>query len=248
MEQRPPPPSSDEVVSAQEYSEFRPLLFRALARLRTAGYEVAGDEGLEMVHDFFIDAWPGLRERYDPSRGAFKTYVFAAFVRYVRPRIIRLRRWRELLVRLDANELDNIGAPPDGQIERMDRDAVRRALRALSDDDRVLLAEWAVPGRSERELARLTGISRYKLRQRLIAALARLALAMRHEPPSGEIDWQVAKALWSEERSVADTAAMLGLTTTQVRSARQRIIEFLSRALAQEPCAAPVQEEWNHVR
>jgi hypothetical protein len=71
---------------------------------------------------------------------------------------------------------------------------------------------------------------------------------MRQEPPSSEVDWQVAKALWAEERSVADTAALLRLTTTQVRSARQRVIEFLSRALAQESYGAPVQEEWNHVR
>src|SRR5262245_56581576 len=54
-------PESTRTPSADEYARFRPLLFRALALLGRQGYRVDADVGIELVHDFFVVAWAGLR-------------------------------------------------------------------------------------------------------------------------------------------------------------------------------------------
>src|SRR2546429_8987021 len=83
---------------AAGYKSYRGKLLATLGRMAAAGYPVAPVDGLEFVHDFFIEAWPGLQARYDPTKGTFASYVLGAFVRFVRPRIVRSAKWRESLL------------------------------------------------------------------------------------------------------------------------------------------------------
>lgn len=232
--------------SAEEYAQFRPLLFRALALLSRQGYGADADEGIEIIHDFFLEAWPGLRERHDAAKAAFSTYVFAAFVRFARPRIVRMQRWNERLLRLDPSELESLPAVKDEAFDALEKESVRNAFRSLSSEDRALLNTWVHSAPSERRIATKLGMSRYQFRRQLVAALARLAARMGERVGSSENDWRVAKALWDEQRTVADTAAALGMSTTQVRLARQRVFEILAYSIARNDRQSS-QEEQDHV-
>lgn len=222
------------VPSADEYGRYRPLLFRGLASLARQGYELAADEGLELVHDFFIEVWSGLHERYEPSKGAFSTYVFGAFLRFARPRIVKSRRWRERLVALEPRELDELGAPGPDKDRQAETDSLRRGLACLPDEDLKFLVRWLAVGSSERQLAKAVRLSRYRVRERLVGVLARLAVVMDERIGQSENDWRVAKLLWGEERTVTETAILLGLTPTQVKLARQRVRDVLANGLSRE--------------
>jgi hypothetical protein len=232
--------------SADEYAQFRPLLFRALALLSRQGYRADADVGIEIVHDFFIEAWPGLRERYDSKKGAFSTYVFAAFVRFARPKIVSMQKHDARLLHVDAAALDRFAAPLGDNLRVIEQQQIRRAFRELSTEDQTLLMAWVEHGSSERRLARARDTSRHRLRNDLVAALARLAVRMRERVGASDGDWRVAKALWSEDRSVADTAAALDMTAAQVRLARQRVFEMFIASIRTDGRRSA--EEDNHVR
>lgn len=220
-----------ESPSPEEYAKYRPLLFRTLVSLARRDYEIPADEGLELIHEFFLDAWPGLQQRYDPAKGAFSTYIFGAFLRFARPRILSARNWHERFVGWDPSALDNVSAQNDQADAGLDSQAVRGALASLSPADRALLDQWLARGTSERRVAKATGLSRYKTRQGLVAALTRLATVMGQQVGASGSDWRIAIALWAEGRSVADTAATLGVSTAHVRHARRRVFDFLAKAL-----------------
>src|SRR4051812_39949290 len=77
-----------------DYARYRRLLTAALARLARNGYAVPPDEGLDLIHDFFVEAWEGLIHRFDADKASFETYIYGAFIRFARPRIVRLNRLR----------------------------------------------------------------------------------------------------------------------------------------------------------
>jgi DNA-directed RNA polymerase specialized sigma24 family protein len=231
-----------ESPSAEDYASYRPLLFRALMSLARQGYEVPADEGLELVHEFFLEAWPGLLHRYDSARGSFSTYVFGAFLRFARPRIVVARSWHERFVDWDAAVVERPDPVQPLHDTSLDRPAVRRALATLGGPDRDLLARWLAGDANVRRTARAIGLSRYKTRQELVAALTRLAAAMGQQIGSSESDWRVARALWVEGRSVADAALSLGISAAQVRRARQRVFQFLGAALGDRPQTARTHE------
>jgi RNA polymerase sigma factor (sigma-70 family) len=231
-----------ESPSPEEYARYRPLLFRALVSLARRDYDIPADEGLELIHEFFLDAWPGLQQRYDPAKGAFSTYIFGAFLRFARPRIVSARSWHERFVGWDPIALDTLQAQSDQAETELDTQAVGHALSSLSQADRTLLEQWLARGTSERRVARAMGLSRYKTRQGLVAALTRLAIAMGQQVGASGSDWRIASALWAEGRSVADTAATLGVTTTQVRHARRRVFDFLANALVTQDERSRVSE------
>lgn len=187
-------------------------------------------QGLDFVHDFFVEAWPGIAERYDPSRGLLTAYAAGAFARFARPRLVREARQRALLsgdVALSAS------TDPDVAV-RVDSDRVRAAMHDLTPPDQAILFErFRSPGVSERALARQAGMTRYKFRERVSIALARLAVALGERGVLSASDFAVARLLFAEEHSVAATAAELSLTEPQVRAARRRIIGTLAAASAE---------------
>src|SRR5688572_4101425 len=69
------------------FLDYQRLLWRMLGVLARRGYVVPPGDARDLIHDFYLDAWPGLTQRFDPTLGTFATYVAAAFYRFARRRI-----------------------------------------------------------------------------------------------------------------------------------------------------------------
>jgi RNA polymerase sigma factor (sigma-70 family) len=220
------------------YLRLRRLLFGALARLARQGFTAPPADALDLIQDFFAEVWPAVSANFDPARGTkLETYVYQAFVHFARPRIAELHRWRNLLV--DTVELARISDRlPVAEASESERDlgAVADAIRALPPLHRDVLTAYLASGRpSERAIAEKFSLSRYRLRQTLAEAFARVAIALGERGRISERDWLVARALWEERRTPAEAAGHLGMTSQQIRNARERIGTILVRQLRALP-------------
>jgi RNA polymerase sigma factor (sigma-70 family) len=214
----------------QAYSSLLPLFFAALGGLARQGFSVAPADSMDLIHDFFAEAWTGLERHFDEQKGSFGSYAYGAFVRFARPRIVRLRRWQNSLMGLE--ELAAIPAPRLEDPGAVDQGRVRQALTRIPHREQEVLRRYVdCEYASERRLAGELGISRYRLREILVDALGQLAVSF--DRPSGipQHDWSVALALWRDRRTVDEAATVLHLTTQQVRSAYRRNFGFLAEAL-----------------
>jgi RNA polymerase sigma factor (sigma-70 family) len=209
------------------YVNLRPLLFGALGKLARQGFVVSPSDSMDLIHDFFIEAWEGITSRYDPEKGSFESYVYGAFVFFARPRIIKLLRMRGYpLDPLEPDESETSCYSSD------DLEKVRRAIFQLPEHEREVLGRYLYSNeRSERGLAKEFSVSRYQLREILTGALGRIVVLLNRPERMPERDWQVALALWRDKRSVPGAAAYLGLTETQVRRAQARNSMLLAEAL-----------------
>lgn len=216
------------------YARFQGLLYRALSRLAEGGFAVPPDEALDLVHDFYVETRGELAHNYDPSRAKFETYVFASFVRFARPRIVRLTRLRAMLV--EPSEMDEfvsgiqtVGPP---EIDRSDVEAARDALRALPTEDRVLLTRYLDDSKpSERDLAAAFAMTRYQVRTRLVDALGAVSVHIGAARTFAEPDRSIAEALWAGKRSTRETAELLRLPITEIQAARRRMFLRLVQAV-----------------
>jgi RNA polymerase sigma factor (sigma-70 family) len=229
--------------TGEDYEKYRPLLFSALARLAQQGYVAPPSEGLDLIHDFFIESWSGLKRRFEPSKGNFSTYTFAAFVRFARPRIVRSMRWQQnLYAPDDLTHLAETHAQglPAAELD-LDLRIVRRALERMTQEDRNILKITLTAGLTQREAARRLNISRYHLRQNAADALARLASSINEPHAPQQPQWQVAKALWLEERDLAAVARRLNLQPSQIRTLRRRLLSTVASAVSDKR-TEPVRE------
>lgn len=225
--------SSDDIPPdfAEGYVKYRRLLMSALSTMARRGYAAPPAEGLDLVHDFFLEAWPGLTERYDPSRARFTSYLLGAFIRFARPRIVRSVARREALGLVEEYVSTRIRTEEQVQ-EKLAESAVRAALRQLPKSDRRILLDRLGRGVSERRLADELGTTRYRAREMSAEALVRLALALGERGQIPERDWPVARALWQERRTLKDAATLLGIEVDEARSARQRIVHAMLAGIA----------------
>jgi RNA polymerase sigma factor (sigma-70 family) len=233
-----------EVQTDDAYRMYRGVLVGSLGRLARAGYVTPSVDGLEFVHDFFLEAWPDVVASFDPARGtAFKTYLQGAFVRFARPRIIRANRWREVLLERDAAAEDAVESLGDQAL-------LRRAFARLPPLDRQLLSERIVDHRSERQLASRLGLSRYRTREAIVNALGRLAVALNEPGVIGSSEWPLALALWRDEFSLKEAAAQLGMSEAQAVRLNARLRSALETALqgsgevSREQYVNPLCEVW----
>jgi predicted transcriptional regulator len=216
------------------YRSLRPMLFGALGKLSRQGFSVLPSDGLDMIHDFFVDEWAKVSSHYDPGKGKLESYVYAAFVNFARPRLIRLQRLQRSLV--DPQELSQLAeeeAPLLEDPRSLESQLVfDRLLSRLPSEDCALLSMYVRSGRSpERALARARGVSRYQLREQLIASLGRFAVLLGQPPGIPDRDWRVALALWRDQRSISEAARVLGVTDAQARNAQKRNAKYLAEAL-----------------
>jgi len=236
------------------YEELRPHLLRALAKLARQGFSVSPWDGLDLIHDFFLEAWDGINSRYDPSKGTFEAYVYAAFVHFVRPRIVRLRRLQSSLVEPEQFDLLRGREEQEGDEELYvlpedSKQVVREAVSRLPPREREILSRYLYADpRAERMLARKFSLSRYGLRQTLVDALGQVTVRLDKPGRMPERDWKVALALWRDRRTIDETAAYLGLTPHQVRGANSRNVHLLTEALKRYHPAGGTQPRRNTMR
>ena len=216
----------------EAYGRLRPMFFAALGNLARQGLVAPPSDGMDLIHDFFVEGWKGLERNFDPNKGSFEGYAYGAFVQFARPRIVRLHRWRCSLV--SSEELDVFEAKTESHVESADRERVQRALAKLPDSERELLLRIATSDFvSERSLAKDFGVSRYRVHEMVVEALGHFAVSFDRPESVPSQDWVVARALWRDRRTIPEASAILNLTPQQVRAAHKRYFAFLSTALRQ---------------
>jgi len=209
-----------------------PLLLAVLRRLAREGFVHDVEQGMDLIHDFFIEAWPGVQRAYDPARGDLAPYATRAFANFARPRLVREARWREMLGD-DAAVEPGIADDSEGAI---DRARVREALASLPPEERALvLARFGDEPQSERVLARRAGVTRYRVREQLAVALARFSAALGESAILGRRELAVARALFQQGLSISGAATALGLTEAQVRIARRSLLDKTARITVEGP-------------
>jgi RNA polymerase sigma factor (sigma-70 family) len=218
------------------YTKYRALFFDALARLARQGFVVQPGDALDLIHDFFANAWEGLAARYDPACGSAASYVYTAFVRFARQRIIRLRRWglrlQDLASLTNQVAAEAVLSPLDSRVRNEEVKRLQEALSELPQERRTVLLDYFASGpRSQRHLARKYQVSRYQLHELLLNGFGQLVvrLAARGALPSP--DREVAVALWCEGWDLEETAARLGRSVQQVREAQARLKKLLAGIL-----------------
>lgn len=211
-----------------DFESFNPLLYGALGRLARQGYSVPPHDGMDLVHDFFVEAWPSVRSGYQPAKASFTTYLFGAFVQFARPRIIRLKKWQLQLV---VDEPSPAFFDPLEHEHAADIDLVQKALSKLSTSDRELLLLRFCYGTTERELARQEHTSRYRVRERTVAALATLSAGIDDGALLDSEDRAIAMAVFGDGRTDDDIAAELNLTRAQVGARKRRMLGVVAKAL-----------------
>jgi len=137
-----------------------------------------GDSGLaeEAVQETFVRAWRS-RDRFDPSLGGIRTWLFAIERRI----IIDLARKRAVR---SFDRLPHELPPEDSELDQAMRGwLVEEALRRLRPEHRTVVVEIYFRGRPSGEVATLLGIPEGTVRSRLFYALKALRLAL------DEIGW-----------------------------------------------------------
>lgn len=137
-----------------------------------------GDTGLaeEAVQETFVRAWRS-RDRFDPSLGGIRTWLFAIERRI----IIDLARKRAVR---SVDRLPHEPPPEDSELDQAMRGwLVEEALRRLRPEHQTVVVEIYFHGRPSAEVAALLGIPEGTVRSRLFYALKALRLAL------DEIGW-----------------------------------------------------------
>ncbi len=138
-----------------------------------------GDAGLaeEAVQETFARAWRA-RDRFDPSLGGIRTWLFAIERRI----IIDLARKRAVR---SADRLSYEPPTEDSDLDQAMRGwLVEEALRRLRPEHRSVVVEIYYRGRPSSEVATLLGIPEGTVRSRLFYALKALRLAL------DEVGWE----------------------------------------------------------
>jgi hypothetical protein len=216
------------------YSALQPVFFGAYGKLAQQGFKAAPTDTLDLIHDFFTEAWPGVIRNYDPQKGPFEKYVYVSFIHFVRPRIIDTIHLRNSFIEydqiVDASK-EGVSVAPDFEF-RIDVQRFHAAMDHLSPFEHDLLTNYlSFDAPSERALSRKFELSRYKLRSALISALGNMIVWLDRPNLMSAVDWKVALSVWRDKHSFAGAAKLHGLTIHQIKSSNLRVLKFLSQVL-----------------
>lgn len=218
------------------FEQYERMLWHVLAQLARHGYIVPPSEARDLIHDFYLEAWPNLKKHYDSKRGSFSSYVYGAFYRFARRRIVQLQNWRGRLV--DVRELArypdesaDVERTADVEIQVQKINSIISRLPRLQRD--ILLDFLIGEEGSERRLAVKYTVSRYRLREILVDTLGQVASEFGHSASDNPHDEQIALALWRDGQTVRDTAVLFGVSLAEVQAARKRFVAHLFTNLVQ---------------
>jgi RNA polymerase sigma factor (sigma-70 family) len=217
---------------AVAYDRLGPVFLKAIGKLARQGFVLPFADCQDLIHDFILEERESVASNFDPEKGSFEGYIYGAFVHFARPRIVKLQRFKDSLV--DPRELENIQIGTEEHEENLhDRQLVSEAIKSLPCVPQEVLRRFMYSEiASERTLAKEFSLSRYRLREILIQALGALVIFMEERGQIREQDWEVAKALWRDGRTVHETAMLYGMTLQQVRTANARNCRVITQALS----------------
>lgn len=215
-------PAAARPEEIKEFPEYQGLLWRTLGTLARRGHFVPPDEGRDVIHDFYLEAWDGVRNRHQPSLGAFSTYVVGAFVRFAKRRLAQMQAYRNRFVDFDSQfHLASDLSPLDRLESTQQVELVRSALDKLPGLQRqCLVAYVSNEGATERELAQRAATSRHTVRKALAEGLANLARAYADNCLSQK-DADLLALAWEDGRVSEDIALRVGMSPSEVRKKRQ---------------------------
>jgi RNA polymerase sigma factor (sigma-70 family) len=218
------------------YERHTALLLSALRRLVDRGYQIDPTSGLELVHDFYVEALPGILERYEPKQASFTTYLYGAFLRFARPRLVRGARAAAILVPFDERIHQLHASSSENADDRVSAlvDSVGDALRTLPLASQRIL-RWRLEGSSERAIAKRLQVSRYVVRQRVAEALGRLTVALHEDravPPDVR---ELAVRLWRNGEPLMSVAAAAGWSRQEAQERYRQLLRSLSDAAGALP-------------
>jgi RNA polymerase sigma factor (sigma-70 family) len=211
-------------------------LWQVLAVLSRAGYFVPPQDARDLIHDFYLEEWDGVMQRYDSTLSGFPTYISAAFYRFARRRILKLQRWRQRTVDLEeAAEQASAGDMPEQVLEQQEQLAmIRAALGNLPAQEREIIYDFLTRGEAnERALAQQHAMTRYRLRETLVNGLGRLLIQLPDQGETAGLPARVARGLWVDGYSSHQLAALLGMSTPEVNAVRLEFVAELIDSLRQ---------------
>ena len=208
------------------FEDLVPRFLGALRKLARQGLLSKTSEALDILHDFYLDAWSGVVRRYDPDLGPFDRYAIASLSRFARVRAIRDASLRARLSRdwereaWDTKTDDNL---------HLDEERVAQAVQQLSDEKRTLLALAYGDNLSDRDLARRFEVSRYIIRVRLAEALAAVAAQVDAPSVASTKEAALARALFVDGEPIELAAADVGLPLPRARAIRRALLARFAR-------------------
>ena len=213
-----------EAGADQDFADFEPLFWRVLSALARHGFVASPMDTRDLVHDFYVEAWNGVKEHFNSELGSFATYLASAFYKFSRRRIVSLQSWRQRSVDIDLlADRASEDATPLQAVERKEQlEAIRAALARLPSLERSVLQDYLSDAEfSERAIAQRHSMSRYALRECLLNAVGRTAVEVgRLDPKSPES--LVAFHLWHEGRSAKNISSLLDIPVSDVQSLKSR--------------------------
>lgn len=224
----PTQPTQDHAPSLKEaYERFQPLFLHALSRVSQQGFNVAPSDALDVIHSFLIDSWPSVEEHFDPNKGKIETYVYRSFQRYARRFAAQHHRERNQFVDRDTLESLSDSAFSETVSEDIDLQRMEQSMSDLPECEREVLSTY-LNTLSERQTAKVLDSTRYHVHQRLVRALARLAIDLdspQREPLSP--GWQITRCVLGHGLTLHQAAKEAGISESEARSQYQDTLRSL---------------------
>lgn len=181
--------NGDEGAVRSFEGRYRPLIGHALGVALRRWRPEAPVEPEDLVQDFigflFLDG--GTRLRTFQGRSPFAPWLYTVALRYFQRRLARLapdRRGGEVEVVL-ASLPDREGRNPEHEVAAaQEAERVRRAVQALSPDERLLVRLFFVEDQNAQEVARALGKGSSAIRMKKMRLMERLrgALGLSEQP------------------------------------------------------------------
>jgi RNA polymerase sigma-70 factor (ECF subfamily) len=159
----------DRKALAALYQRFAPSLM-------AVGLRVLGDrrEAEDLLHDVFLEVWRQAAQ-FDPKRGTVRAWLLMR----MRSRSLDRRKSAGFSRMVSIEEQrDEVRAPNQDDTLAPDRQALRRALAALPEEQRTVLELGYFEGLSSTEIAARLSVPVGTVKSRVAAGLAKLRSAL----------------------------------------------------------------------
>jgi RNA polymerase sigma factor (sigma-70 family) len=217
-------------ATIQQFGAHEDVLWKVFAALARSGYAVPPSDARDLLHDFYLDAWQGLNERFDPKLGSFAGYIAAAFFRFARRRILKMESIARRTVDFDAAvaELTSGTTPPEILESDERHQAVNVALKALTPLEQAVLEDYlSVSGQSERQLAQRHRLTRYGVREVLADSVGKVATHLGRIGSASKTEENIVELMWKYGQSAREVAAYLDIPVAEVQAIRHQAVSEL---------------------
>lgn len=226
------------IDSEREYKEYRPLLLWEASKLSRSNAPLVVIEALDLIHSFYVEEWAKVKATYkpgwsdNPDRETFRPYVCASFRFFARRRMLKLEYLRSRSLDVDTlyGEIAVLDSDAMAADEEHDASLIRAGMKQLPANEQSVLHAYLMRP-SIRKVAQHLGISRFRVKQELGNAVARLAMEVAVPGGISKREWAITCLMLGKGGSITCTAKKLNLTPKEVRETHRRNIIILLQRL-----------------